>query len=176
MIVPHNSNGGHYVTGFTFKELAEFRTVVLFPWNIELTTFAELYTMAVPMFLPDRHWVARLWPKYPSAYALKPNVHETLHNRPDVVNHPFSPYPNFDQIDLEYHMMYYWTQFSEFYRYPAVQHFTTLSELFWRLETMDPWQISQQMTDWNRKSLVHVTNFWVRALGEVLPGVDDQFG
>ena len=123
LIIPAGDR--HHVSGYTFQELSEFKTVVLFPWNIELTTFAEMYAMAVPMFLPDRFWVARLWPKYPSAFAHKPNTHKHLANRPNVTNHKFTPYPDFAEIDTQFHIMYYWTQFSDFYRYPAVQHFTS---------------------------------------------------
>ena len=30
------------------------------PWDVMMMLFSELYTMLVPLFLPDRHWIARL--------------------------------------------------------------------------------------------------------------------
>eukprot|EP00913_Durusdinium_trenchii_P023107 g21693.t1 len=41
--------------GMPFASMAEFRSVVLLPWDLNLVMFHDLYAMAVPLFLPDRN-------------------------------------------------------------------------------------------------------------------------
>merc|ERR1711924_310888 len=41
-----------------FRSFADFRLIVLLPWNTELTCFAEFYAMQIPLFVPDVEYVA----------------------------------------------------------------------------------------------------------------------
>ncbi len=42
-----------------YKEVVEFRSVILLPWDHALMTFYELYSMAIPLLLPKEEWIYR---------------------------------------------------------------------------------------------------------------------
>lgn len=47
---------------FKIFELFNFKAVAMIPWNFCITTFIEIYRLAVPIFVPDAKWMhALVW-------------------------------------------------------------------------------------------------------------------
>ena len=40
-----------------WEDIAKFRAVFFFPWDLQLTSFPELYSLHSPIFVPDFRWV-----------------------------------------------------------------------------------------------------------------------
>eukprot|EP00927_Polykrikos_kofoidii_P079594 TRINITY_DN76383_c0_g1_i1.p1 TRINITY_DN76383_c0_g1~~TRINITY_DN76383_c0_g1_i1.p1 ORF type:complete len:721 (+),score=84.32 TRINITY_DN76383_c0_g1_i1:290-2452(+) len=131
------SGDSDVVHGLPFDAVARFDSTVLFPWNIAITTFAEMYAMQMPLFVPDAPWLARLWPKAMTAYQ---RSHSTLHrklrhrNKTDLVldaseaEHP-TPYPSLDRIGPDFGIMLYWAAHYSHLYLPGVKAFSSIPDL-----------------------------------------------
>ena len=42
-----------------YSVVAQHRSLILLPWDHALMTFYELYSMAIPLFLPKVEWIYR---------------------------------------------------------------------------------------------------------------------
>lgn len=119
------------VHGYSFEEVARFSATVLIPWNIAVTTFHELYAMNMPLFVPDRLWLARLWPKQMTSYGRShPNLHQQLRPSPSGSSRPShpTPYPSLDHVAQDFPTMLYWAGYA-FLEMPGVQVFASIPQL-----------------------------------------------
>ncbi|CAD7972637.1 unnamed protein product [Amoebophrya sp. A120] len=64
--------------------------------------------------------------------------------------------------------MRYWFQYSDFYRFPALQYFDNIPDLFCRLQSADlPW-ITNAMHKYNDETLLESTQYWTDAVVRLL--------
>ncbi|CAD7936528.1 unnamed protein product [Amoebophrya sp. A25] len=64
--------------------------------------------------------------------------------------------------------MRYWFQYSDFYRFPGLQYFDNIGDMFCRLETADLVWITNAMHKYNDESLIESTQFWSDAVLRLL--------
>jgi len=55
---------------FGYAELRRYRAAVYFPWDMGMLLFSELYSVGVPLLIPDRAWMVAAPPRV-SCSALK---------------------------------------------------------------------------------------------------------
>jgi len=165
------SGDSDVVHGLSFAEVASFTAVVLVPWNIAVTTFAELYAMHVPMFIPDSVWLARLWPKQMTSYGkAHPDIHRELRKAPEhQPQHP-TPYPSLDRLTDDFRTSWYWAEhFAHLHAMPGVQSFTSIPNLLWALHEgeFDLIQASGEMRKETTRALEEVAPFWAGLVGRL---------
>eukprot|EP00392_Amoebophrya_sp_AT5.2_P018077 g18540.t1 len=64
--------------------------------------------------------------------------------------------------------MRYWFQYSDFYRFPALQYFDNIGDMFCRLQTADLQWITNAMHKYNDETLLESTRFWTDAVVRLL--------
>eukprot|EP00931_Biecheleriopsis_adriatica_P106664 TRINITY_DN81069_c0_g1_i1.p1 TRINITY_DN81069_c0_g1~~TRINITY_DN81069_c0_g1_i1.p1 ORF type:complete len:326 (+),score=61.62 TRINITY_DN81069_c0_g1_i1:151-1128(+) len=162
------------VHGFSFDEVAStFDATVLFPWNIAVTTFAELYAMHMPMLVPDHLWLARLWPKQMTSYGkAHPNIHAQL-KLESSSQHP-TPYPSMDFFTKDFAAMVYWAKYyAHIYELPGVSTFTSIPDLLWSVHSgRDLLADSAAMREEAGRALHEVLPFWAGILDLLTDGAN----
>ncbi|CAK9109537.1 Hypothetical protein SCF082_LOCUS50907 [Durusdinium trenchii] len=89
--------------GMPFASMAEFRSVVLLPWDLNLVMFHDLYAMAVPLFLPDRnglhHTAFTFLSRFQKSLTTGMPFKERLPEMEEKETHPFSPF-DFEYLEV----------------------------------------------------------------------------
>lgn len=137
---------------FGYHELRRFRGAVYFPWDMGMLLFSELYSIGVPLFLPDRAWISSIikrmleytdfgwWQARAegSAVSLAPDSGRLW---------PWFSENSTMQEILELYDL------TDFVRWPYVTSFGSLSQLMEALSQADFDAISTSMLRWNDASL-----------------------
>ncbi|CAE7237493.1 EHMT1 [Symbiodinium sp. CCMP2592] len=110
----------------TYEEMSQFYACVFWPWDVMMMLFSELYTMLVPLFLPDRHWIARL-PGSEAAYWLS--------------------LTEFEQSEAQC--------LRDLPRYPSLGHFRSVPDLLAQLRQLDPEEAKRGMRAFNEVGKFH---------------------
>eukprot|EP00392_Amoebophrya_sp_AT5.2_P005464 g5473.t1 len=117
---------------------SRFFAVVLYPYDVSLMLFYELYSAGVPLFLPARkllhYYVFRGLHAYKSHHFVDEEVvgasPSTSSSRGDQDSlYPISPF--FASLEAEqwYRGSEYWAKFTDFYQFPHIARFSTVAEL-----------------------------------------------
>lgn len=128
--------------------------------------FSELYTMLVPLFLPDRHWIVStmLW-------SLRYSDQNWWHIRArNVKAHlpsaglapfpiPYDPWIGTDQFDGR-EQAAYWLSLTEFEQYPSLGHFRSVPDLLAQLRQFDPEEAKRGMRAFNEATLRSSLDFY----------------
>ncbi|CAK8997656.1 Ankyrin repeat domain-containing protein 17 (Gene trap ankyrin repeat protein) (Serologically defined breast cancer antigen NY-BR-16) [Durusdinium trenchii] len=149
----------------TYKEMSQFYACVFWPWDVMMMLFNELYTMLVPLLVPDRHWVVNtmLWSLKKSTqnwwHVRAKNVRASL---PTTLSTEFPlPEPWIDDhpyLGLEQAM--YWYSLTDFEQFPALGRFRSFVELLQLLRAMEPETMKAGMRAFNEDSLRSSLNFY----------------
>eukprot|EP00435_Cladocopium_sp_Y103_P001741 s4462_g1.t1 len=138
---------------FGYPELRRFRGAVYFPWDMGMLLFSELYSIGVPLFLPDRAWISSIikrmleytdfgwWQARAegSAVSLTPDSKSQL-------------WPWFSENSTMQEILELY-DLTDFVRWPYVTSFGSLSQLMEALSKADFDAISSSMLRWNDASL-----------------------
>lgn len=144
------------LTDRLFSTFAQFRAVVLWPYDMDLITFYEFYGMNMPLFMP-RHL-----PKY-----LFHQDHMDYHGKwegqlKEPGKSQFWPEDSnqspFNETSLDAVLLT--AGFSDYFRFPHVQHFYSIPELLDLLQSTNYFELVQAMARFNQDSLVASANAW----------------
>ncbi len=64
--------------------------------------------------------------------------------------------------------MRYWYQYSDFFRFPAIQSFESVPDLFCKIRTLDAQSVSTQMREYNQVTLLESVEMWSDAVIRVM--------
>lgn len=149
-----------------YSAFAEFKAAVIYPYSPSQFWFYELYSMAVPIFMPTRESM----PLYVSQdYSVCPDFEgHRLGHAPQRV-HPHSP---FDTDDWA--AMTYWTSFTDYLTLPNILHFASVPELLRLVEDSDLQSVSRQMKKTHMQHTGVAMTFWTQSLERIaaLRGVE----
>jgi len=175
------SGDGDVVHGLPFSDVASFDATILIPWNIAVTTFAEMYAMHMPLFVPDELWLARLWPKQMTSYQrAHPDLHRELRTEATLAADPSSsiaagrhptPYPSFDRFTEDYPAMRYWAaHYGHVHGLPGVRPFRSIPALLLALHRgeEDLRAASAAMREEALRARGEVLPFWAGLVGRLL--------
>ncbi|CAK9045286.1 unnamed protein product [Durusdinium trenchii] len=149
--------------GMPFASMAEFRSVVLLPWDLNLVMFHDLYAMAVPLFLPDRnglhHTAFTFLSRFQKSLTTGMPFKERLPEMEEKETHPFSPF------DFEYlEVREFWLDYTEYVTAPAILHFASLPDLLVQVYQLDAIKTHGRIRAHNARRLRESRNFWSNAL------------
>lgn len=147
------------LTDRSFSTFAQFRAVVLWPYDMDLITFYEFYSMGMPIFMPSD------LPKYlfqqdHMDYNGRWEGRQADPERPQMWPLEVAASP-FEEGSLE--AVRHTLLFSDYFRFPEVQYFSSIPELLKRLPETDFFEVVQRMARFNQDSLIETSNAW-RAL------------
>lgn len=139
------------LTDRSFRSFAKFRAVVLWAYDMDLITFYEFYGMGMPIFMPsslpkylfqqdhmhyDGKWEGRRYDRY----------------EPQIWPEEAGSASPFDEFNLD--AVRFTAGFSDYFRFPHVQHFESIPRLLAMLPETDFFEVVQQMARFNQDARV----------------------
>lgn len=147
---------------FEIWELINFKAIVLFPWNLEITTFLEFYRLNIPLFVPDSSFMSvvvwcymvnpalqhvhrfttirKEWWHGASCH-LQPSPEECAGAEPDSI----PPWLDSENEMPLYKQINSWWQETDYVKMPHVQHFTGVVHLLQQLHHFDAHSVVKRM-------------------------------
>ena len=149
------------MTDRRFRSFAQFRAVVLWPYDMDLVSFYEFYAMNIPMFMPSelsKYIFHQHHLDYDGRFPQSTDVGS------DSLWKPSWGTP-FNETSLE--VLRHLAVFSDYFRYPAVQHFAGLGDFLVRLLESDFSAIVEEMAAFNQELIVEGLAAWRSILSQV---------
>jgi len=160
-----------------FGEIARFRAVVLVPHgNVMQMFFREAVNMFIPIYIPDRRFLAKqpfLW-FFERLKSSLGEEHRHLLTEPPLPPgfdrpHPFSPYVLGHLAGPErFRATLYWMQFLDYFHWPGVRHFASLTDLLHGLVHDNMEAASEKLRHFVVRQRRLTTIFWRDALVRLL--------
>eukprot|EP00439_Symbiodinium_sp_Y106_P072390 s3485_g13.t1 len=150
------------LTDKQFSTFAQFRAVVLWPYDMDLITFYEFYSMNMPIFMPsslqkylfqqdhgayDYRWDRRK--VKPGQTQLWPDTHVT----------PFQE----RSLDAVHQIL----PFTDYFRFPHVLYFESIPDLLKRLAKTNFFDVTQAMAAFNQDALMQTSATWRTLMGRL---------
>jgi hypothetical protein len=145
-----------------FATFARLRAAVLWPYDMDLVSFYELYAMGSPLWMPrnlEKYVFQQHHRKYDYIMPGRGNITLWPHER--------SPFAE-NSLETVRGVL----AFVDYFRFPHVQYFDTTIELLIALLETDLVGISAAMRAYNDLTLVEVVNFWTEAARKCIIGLD----
>jgi len=147
-----------------YQKIASFRACVLYPYDVALMLFYELYSMNMPLFIPHadvlQFYVFRGLHSSSKHHGVDPSLED------DVF--PVSPF--FPALDAEnwFKGANYWAKRTDFAQFPYLVHFRKVSEIFHLLETADLGEISRSMETYNTVAALKSSLAWAHTIESLM--------
>jgi len=165
-----------------YDAVATYQAVVMFPYDVVLLSFFELYHAAMPIFAPDIYSSAHyVWrgsinaPRYgddqPDLWTIRPGWPRDWAGLKrelgvDFDDHGIDLHPRHVATDAR--VRFFWAHGLELYSYPHVQYFSSFADLILDLKEANLPAISAGMQLHSRKNLQAAARFWRVSLMEML--------
>jgi len=135
--------------------------------------FNELYTMGMPLLVPERRWMHQL-----AHHALTRTARNWWHLRADAAGGALPqaagrggfplPHPPWIGPEGRVGEVSYWYELSDFARFPCVTYFGSVPGMLARLQELDVPRLRAGMRSFNRATLRDSLAFYRAAAGELL--------
>jgi len=142
------------LTDKQFATFAQFRAVVLFPYDMDLLTFYEFYSMTMPVFMPShisKYLFQQNHMNYDGQWAARRHAEGQFWPRESGLS-PFDE----SSVDAAHLIV----SFTDYVRFPEIQFFASIPHLLDMLLSADFNRIVQGMTRFNQDSLVQTVDEW----------------
>eukprot|EP00438_Fugacium_kawagutii_P015591 Skav229724 [mRNA] locus=scaffold49:372576:374408:- [translate_table: standard] len=158
------------MTDKEFSTFAQFRAVVLWPYDMDLITFYEFYGMNMPIFMP-KHLSKYIFHQGHGAYKHRWDERKEYEDGTafEWVKEDVSP---FDELSpAAAHLI---VGYSDYFRYPGIQYFESIPELLEMLPKTNFFELVQVMSRFNHDSLGQTLRSW-RTLVKRATGFEGDF-
>jgi len=152
---------------------AHFSAVIIFPWDINMLSFDEMYSLEIPLLLPTPAAVALYWSQlmqmttvsgrnYP-LYLLRPEhaQGQLVLNRTSVYDHP----PWFeDPMNADIRALLYWTSYTNWATWPGVNFFSGVGDAVLKAAAPDLSSCKADMANFNGQTWDATQGWFHRAM------------
>lgn len=173
--LPYNLETSNFVS---WENIVRYTAVVYFPHGWMSMTFHELYSVNIPLLLPDRNWLISqvmlnaltvrcndLW-KLPRKDWAPPVEKKAPHPYSSMLlGDAAGPYFERQQISAAL----YWGTASELLYYPHILRFESLPGILVALSAADFPSISRKMASLNRELYMEAARVWPLVISALLP-------
>eukprot|EP00913_Durusdinium_trenchii_P029784 g27910.t1 len=147
------------------QTLASFRAAVLYPYDVALAIFYELYTMSMPLLLPSERLL--------SFYVFRglhsnAEYHFVWDEHQASASAWMAPFVPAMEPSKWFARAAPWSLRTDFAQFPHLLRFSSVAELFERLESSDWAEVSRQMSRFNEETLAQSAAWWAYATAKVL--------
>lgn len=152
----------------SYAELSQFHACVFWPWDVMMLLFTELYTLTMPLLVPERQWMRTIM-----LHSLQHTEVNWWHVRTESVegalpvasskSFPLPHLPWIGSTDPGVEAAAYWYELTDFAQFPHVTYFESLPDLLIRIKTMDVAAVRRGMRAFNRVTLQTSLAFYGRA-------------
>ena len=157
---------------YQLSDLVKHRAVVYMPHSVMGYAMSELYSLALPLFMPSMKFMQNLKPLGPDRsslsayYCKKPELDKEMQPHP-CSTHPYSPNVEAkDDLEAEY----YWMQFADFFQWPHVVHFDDFKDLERKLEAADFNKIHKLMVETLNQRKEELLRNWCKVINSIQEG------
>ena len=154
---------------YELSDLVQHRAVVYMPHSVMGYAMTELYSLALPLFMPSMKFMQNIKPLGPDRsslsayYCKKPELDKDIKPHP-CTTHPYSP--NVEAKD-DPESEYYWMQFADFFQWPHVVHFDDFKDLERKLEAADFNKIHELMVETLNERKEELLRNWCKVIKNI---------
>ncbi|CAE7504368.1 unnamed protein product [Symbiodinium microadriaticum] len=160
--------------GASYEEMASFKATVLYPYDVALAIFYELYSMGMPLLLPHE----RLLPFFVFRGLHSAAEYHAVRAKPDGSgNYPGAglgcpPFVPSMEPEKWFYAGSQWSWRTDFAKFPFILRFGSVAELlsFFTPEGADWWATSRGMRRFNQETLTQSAASWAYGVAAVLAG------
>ena len=148
---------------YRFSDLVLHPAVVIIPYANSVMAVIEYYRMGIPLFAPSLYLLVSWQADHLVMDEISWNcIHGACGNSSSIQPHPSSPHSAlYDPNNLtDVASMRYWLQFSDFYQWPAVVHFESWDDLFFKLTTTNLVKVHEEMMKYNAAMFKYILSEW----------------
>lgn len=148
---------------YRFSDLVSHPAVVIIPYANSVMAVIEYYRMGIPLFAPSLDLLVSWQTDHLVMDEISWNcIRGECGSSSSIEPHPSSPHSAlYDPNNLtDTASMRYWLQFSDFYQWPAVVHFESWDDLFFKLSTTNLVQVHEEMMNFNEATFRYILNEW----------------
>ena len=158
------------VSGHSWESLTHFKALVHIPYVNLFISLVEQYSMNIPLLFPSHDFLVTLWERYKNSGVMTELSHRKIFGLT-----PGTPKEiKFDGIDLnDYNNIEsfkYWSSLSDFYDpeiMPYIEYFESVSELEFKLNTLNFSEISDKIRQYNILRKQKILNQWKEVLDKI---------
>jgi hypothetical protein len=154
--------------GYSWQDLASFRSVVNIPYNSSIMSIFEMYTSGIPMFFPSQSFAAEIYARYREQGVFSELSFNQVRGLPSG-----SVIPS-DDLDpnnfTDDQVMMHWIGKSDFYDHgnmDGLVYFDSFDELEQLLCSVDVQQVHRRMLEHNRVRKVRIYSAWESVIATV---------
>ena len=157
---------------YTLSDLVSHRAVVYIAYSVMSYKLTELYSLAIPLFMPSMKFYRYVQQfgqdrsSLSSLFCQNKTLDDQIKPHPSS-SHPYSP--NLEAED-DSESEYYWLQFADFYQWPHITYFDNVSDLKRKLEVADFDKIHNLMVIENERRKKELQYNWCRATKNIQTG------
>lgn len=156
----------------TYADFASYHACIFWPWDVMMLLFNELYTITVPLLVPDSRWMSHL-----IVHAVRHTEVNWWHIRsavggalpsasPDVQ----FPLPHLPWLEDSGGLREaaYWYETTDFVQFPHITYFHSLPDMLEKVRNLDVPAIRKGMRRFNTVTLRRSVDWYRRAAVELL--------
>lgn len=141
----------------SYDEFAQFHACIFWPWDVMMLLFNELYSMTMPILMPEPRWMYTLM-----QHSLSQTKVNWWHIRAETVSGslpwaserdfplPFLPWVTSNASLRE---VAYWYELTDFVQFPHVVNFASVPDMLYKLRTLDVAATREGMRQFNIATL-----------------------
>ena len=154
---------------YELSDLMNHRAAVYIAYSVMSYKFTELYSLALPLFMPSMKFYKKIRGFGNDRLSL---TNFYCKNYKDIKPHPSSIHPYSPNVAKEQdeESEYYWLQFSDFYQMPHVTYFDDFQDLEVKLNKVDYNHIHKLMVAENKKRRRILLDNWRQATKVIQKG------
>lgn len=163
---------------YSWKDIADFKSIVHLPYSNTYMSLFEQYSMNIPLIFPSYRFLYNLWRKNKNEPIMNEISWNKIFGLPSIsqVKYRFSRkikdstgYPDPNNYDSE-QTFNYWIPNSDFYDeewFPFIEYFDTIVELEYKMYTLNFKEISEKMKEFNVIKREKILNKWSEVLNKI---------
>lgn len=156
----------------SYEGLSQFHACIFWPWDVMMLLFDELYTMGMPLLVPERQWMHNIM-----MHTLQHTDMNWWHIRaatvsgvlPSAVASEF-PLPHDPWIGKfgSVAEASYWYELTDFVQFPHVTYFSSLPDMLQKVKTLDVPAVTAGMRQFNQRTLRESMSFYRSAAAQLV--------
>ncbi len=157
------------LSGYKWEEIAQYKGIIIIPYNCSTMSIFEYYTSGIPLFCPSEEFMIDLYSKYGNQVLSELTWNKTFGTKKpgSSIECDRSNDPNrYDNIPI----MSKWIKYSDFYNkdwMPHIVYFDSFDDLGKRLEETDLMDIHSKMMEFNKTRKKDIYSLWTKTIEEI---------
>ena len=159
--------------GYSWQDVADFKAIIHMPYSNTLMSVFEQYSMNIPLLFPSKEFLIQLWQRYS-----KQGVMSELSFR-QIFNLTPKSLIDCEGLDpnnyINQNSFVEWSGLSDFYDpewMPYIELYDSVSELLYKLNSLDFSEISDKMRVFNVERKEKILNKWEKVINGIIDGLD----